>query len=90
MVLAILTSIAAVVCAIVFMVSDKIDVRGISLALFLAFVFALIGLAIFTFTDIKGDYSDANFGWAYVLGWFGRCCSSCRWGYSRRVQPIGY
>ena len=34
------------------------------------FVFALIGLAIFT-ENKEDESSDADYGWAYGLGWVG-------------------
>ena len=70
MIMSVLASITAVVFAIIHMVSNKIPAKLISLLLVITFAFALIGLAIFT--DYKEEKApDADYGWAYGLGWFG-------------------
>lgn len=70
MILSVLTAIAAVVFAILHMVTDKIPVKLISLLMVVIFVLALIGLAIFT-ANKEDLVPSADYGWAYGLGWFG-------------------
>ena len=70
MCLSIIMSIIAIICAIVYMATDKIHPSIISVILVFTFVFALIGLAVFT--DMKNKrWHTSEFGWAYALGWVG-------------------
>ena len=66
MLLSVLTTIVACVLAIYHYLKDKIQVKIIALVMVIAFVLALIGLSVYT-----DNYSDADFGWSYALGWVG-------------------
>ncbi|XP_066924335.1 epithelial membrane protein 1-like [Clytia hemisphaerica] len=74
MILSVLASIAAVVCVILQMVTDKISPKLISWLIIDASTSALVGLAIYTH-DHENDNSlngvTFYYGWSYALGWVG-------------------